>query len=57
MKQPTIESLREQAKQHYPNSDYMQEAWIEKTLALYQANKHAFQTGGWNREGFKYECI
>lgn len=57
MKQPTIESLREQAKQHYPNSDYMQEAWVEKTLALYQSNKHAFQTGGWNREGFKYECI
>jgi len=57
MKPPSIKTLKEKAKQYYPESPKLQQSYVEKTMALYQAGRHAFQTGGWNREGYKYECI
>jgi hypothetical protein len=57
MKPPSIKTLKEKAKQYYPQSPKLQQSYVEKTMALYQSGRHAFQTGGWNREGYKYECI
>jgi len=52
---PSTKQLQQKAKQFYPRSKHMQSTWVERTLELYKHNKHAFQTGGWAREGFLNE--
>lgn len=44
---PSIREIVAKAKRHYPNSKPMRKDFVRKTIYLYQTNRHALITGGW----------